>query len=225
MIFLSTMNSFLVALFALITCSFRTRAALQTEILALRHQLAVLQPNTPRLRLKRTERVLWVLLSRFWSEWRRCLRIVQPDTVIRWHRRAFALHRRWKSRRRRGRPDVNAETRDLIRRMSQANRLWGVPRIHGGTAEVGDEVAPSTVAKYLRWHRKPVRAKNRSEGDWRGMMAAPDERKQMDTPARLRHRFGQSGTAFLEGILGCRKSHSAHTPGDEYAVGSGSVGY
>jgi putative transposase len=116
MIFLSTMNSFLVALFALITCSFRTRAALQTEILALRHRIAVLQANAPRrLHLKRSERVLWVLLSRFWSEWRRCLRIVQPDRVIRWHRRAFALHWRWKSR----------------RRMSQANRLWGPPPFTG----------------------------------------------------------------------------------------------
>jgi hypothetical protein len=110
MILLSTMNSFLVALFAAIGFSFRTRAALQAEILALRHQLAVLQANAPRrLRLKRSDRVLWVLLSRFWSDWRRCLRIVQPDTVIRWHRAVFAWYWTRKSRRQLGRPNVPAE--------------------------------------------------------------------------------------------------------------------
>src|ERR1700730_3600481 len=78
-IVVSTMNSFLVALCALIASSFRTRVTLQAEILALRHQLAVLQANAPRrLRLKRSDRLLWVLLSRFWQDWRRCLQIVQP---------------------------------------------------------------------------------------------------------------------------------------------------
>jgi putative transposase len=118
----STMSSLLVALFALVTSSFRARAALQVEILALRHQLAVLHKNgARRLRLKPSDRLLWVLLSRFWSGWRPCLQMVQPDTVIRWHRRAFAWYWTRKSRRRRpGRPDVAAEIRDLIRRMSQA---------------------------------------------------------------------------------------------------------
>ena len=89
----STMNSLLVALFALITSIFRTRAALQTEVLALRHQLAVLHANAPRrLRLKRSDRLLWVLLSRFWRDWRRCLQIVQPATVVAWHQE-------WKSSR------------------------------------------------------------------------------------------------------------------------------
>src|SRR5207253_6468501 len=95
------MNSLLVALCALITSIFRTRAALQTEVFALRHQLAVLQANAPRrLRLKRSDRLLWVLLSRFWRDWRRCLQIVQPATVVAWHRRAFAWYWTRKSRRR-----------------------------------------------------------------------------------------------------------------------------
>ena len=89
----TTMSSLLVAFFALIASTFRTRAALQAEILALRHQLAVFQKNGPRrLRLHRCDRLLWVLLYRFWSGWRRCLAMVQPDTVIRWHRKAFAWH-------------------------------------------------------------------------------------------------------------------------------------
>lgn len=78
-IVLSTMNPRLVALFALLASSFRTRPSLQTEVLALRHQLAVLQASAPRrLRLQRSDRLLWILLSRFWSDWRGCLRIVQP---------------------------------------------------------------------------------------------------------------------------------------------------
>ena len=150
------MSSLFVALLALVASSFRTRIALQAEILALRHQLAVLQKNAPRrLRLHRCDRLLWVVLYRFWSGWRRCLEMVRPDTVLRWHRRAFAWHWTRKSRRHPGRPEVAANIRDLIRRMRQANPLWGAPRIHGELLKLGIEVAQSTVAKYLRPHRKP----------------------------------------------------------------------
>jgi len=152
----TTMSSLFVALFALLASSFRTRAALQAEILALRHQLAVLHKNAPRrLRLHRCDRLLWVLLNRFWSGWRRCLQMVQPDTVLRWHRRAFAWHWTRKSRRRPGRPEVAANIRDLIRRMRLANPLWGAPRIHGELLKLGIAVAQSTVAKYLPRSRKP----------------------------------------------------------------------
>src|SRR5207302_1881502 len=126
------MNPLLVALCALIISIIRTRAALQTEVFALRHQLAVLQANAPpRLRLHRCDRLLWVMLYRFWSGWRRCLHMVQPDTVLRWHRRAFAWYWTRKSRRLPGRPEIAANIRDLILRMHQANPLWGAPRIHG----------------------------------------------------------------------------------------------
>jgi putative transposase len=94
------MSSLFIALFAFVASSFRPRSALQAEILALRHQLAVLQNNAPRrLRFNRTGRLLWVVLSRFWSGWRHSLQIVQPDMVIRWHRRAFAWYWTRKSRR------------------------------------------------------------------------------------------------------------------------------
>ena len=152
----TTMSSLFVALFALLASSFRTRAALQAEILALRHQLAVFQKNAPRrLRLHRCDRLLWVVLYRFWSGWRRCLQMVQPATVLRWHRRAFAWHWTRKSRRLPGSPEVAAHIRDLIRRMSQANPLWGAPRIHGELLKLGIAVAQSTVAKYLPRRRKP----------------------------------------------------------------------
>jgi putative transposase len=96
-----------------------------------------------------------VVLSRFWSGWRHSPQIVQPDTVIRWHRRAFAWYWTRKSRRHPGRPEVAAEIRDLIRRMSQVNPLWGAPRIHGELLKLGIAVAESTVAKYLGRQRKP----------------------------------------------------------------------
>jgi hypothetical protein len=131
----TTMSSLFVALFALVASSFRTRAALQTEILALRHQLAVFQKNAPpRLRIHRCDRLLWVVPYRFWSGWRRCLQMVQPATVLRWHRRAFTWHWTRKSRRLPGRPEVAANLRDLIRRMHQANPVDAANsiRVFGG---------------------------------------------------------------------------------------------
>ena len=104
---------------------------------------------------KQSDRFVWILWSWVWPEWRRWLRILKPDTVIRWHRNAFARYWTRKSRRRLGRPAVAVSVRDLIRRMSQANRLWGAPRIHGELLKLGIEVAPSTVGKYLRRTRKP----------------------------------------------------------------------
>src|SRR5207244_1720048 len=96
-----------------------------------------------------------VMLYRLWSGWRRCLHMVQPDMVLRWHRRAFAWHWTRKSRRLPGRPEIAANIRDLIRRMRQANPLWGAPRIHGELLKLGIAVAQSTVAKCLPRPRKP----------------------------------------------------------------------
>jgi putative transposase len=150
------MSSLFVALFSLVASSFRTRAAPQAEILALRHQLTVLQKNAPpRLRLQRSHRFLWVVLSRWWPGWRRSLPIVRPDTVVAWRRRTFAWYWTRKSRRRPGRPNVAAEIRNLIRNMSQANPLWGAPRIHDERLKLGIDVAQSTVAKYFHPPRKP----------------------------------------------------------------------
>ena len=78
------MSPVFVAIFALLASTFRTRASQQAEIVALRHRIAVLQRNSPRrLRLKQSDRLLWILLSRLWSGRRRCLHIVKPDTVVR----------------------------------------------------------------------------------------------------------------------------------------------
>jgi hypothetical protein len=111
-IIVSTMTPFIIALLALVSSTFRTRAALQAETVALRHQIAVLQQSAPRrLRLRQSDRLLWIWLSHFWPGWRRWLRILKPDTVLRWHRRAFARYWTRKSRRRPGRPRSMVERR------------------------------------------------------------------------------------------------------------------
>jgi putative transposase len=133
-----------------------SRAALQLEILALRHQMQVLQRARPRrLRLAKADRWLWVVMSRVWTEWRTALRIVKPETVIAWHRQGFRLWWAWKSRRRIGRPMVPAEVRSLIRTMAQANPRWGAPRIHGELLKLGIDVSQATVAQYMGRRHPP----------------------------------------------------------------------
>src|SRR6266566_1078841 len=135
----TTMSSLFVALFALVASSFRTRAALQAESLALRHQLAVFQKNAPRrLHLHRCDRLLWVVLSRLWSSWRRCLQMVQPDTVLRWHRRAFAWHWTRKSRRLPGRPEIAANIRVSHSAHAPSQPLVGCTADSRRTAEAGN---------------------------------------------------------------------------------------
>jgi putative transposase len=128
----------------------RSRAALHLEVLALRHQLQVLQRSRPRrVRLAKADRWLWTLLSRSWTAWQTALVIVKPETVIAWHRQGFRLWWTRKSRRRAGRPTVPADVRTLIRTMAQANPLWGAPRIHGELLKLGIDVCQATVAKYM----------------------------------------------------------------------------
>jgi hypothetical protein len=93
------MTALFVALLASVRARIRSRLELAAEILALRHQLAVLQRTTPkRLRLRPIDRLLWILLSSVWPNWRHAVQIVTPATVVRWHRRAFAAYWRWNSR-------------------------------------------------------------------------------------------------------------------------------
>ncbi len=140
---------FLSFLSALRSC-FESRACLQVENLALRHQINVLRRGgRRRLRLSCADRLLWVWLSRLWTGWRSALVIVKPETVIRWHRKGFRLYCTWKSRQARpGRPDIPQEVRHLIRKMSVANPLWGAPRIHGELLKLGINLSQATVARY-----------------------------------------------------------------------------
>jgi len=95
-------------------------------------------------------------MSHLWRDWRSILTIVKPETVIKWHRQGFKCYWRWKSRSRRvGRPRIDREIRDLIKRLSRENPTWGVPRIQAELHLLGYEVAESTVAKYRVRIRKP----------------------------------------------------------------------
>src|SRR5262249_23446072 len=133
-----------------------SRAALQLEILAPRHQLQVLhRSRRRRVRLTPADRLLWIWLSRVWTPWRPAVVIVRPETVIAWHRRVVRLWWTWKSRRRLGRPTVPSALRALIRTLSQANPLWGAPRIHGELLKLGIDVSQASVAKYVVRQRRP----------------------------------------------------------------------
>ena len=140
---------------AFLRAFFSSRADLVAENVMLRQQLIVVQRSVPRLKLRRTDRVLLCWLSRLWAGRRSALLIVQPGTTLRWHRQGFKLYWRWKSRKKPGRPKIDAEVRNLIRRMSQENPTWGAPRILSELLLLGHHVAESSVAKYMVGQPKP----------------------------------------------------------------------
>jgi putative transposase len=138
------------AMFAFLAASLRSRVALQMEILTLRHHLSILERSVKRPRLSALDRWLWVWLSHHRSGWRAGIRLVKPATVIAWQHKSFGLFWTWKCRHGHpGRPAVALELRQLIRRMSRENPLWGAPKIHGELLKLGFEISESTVSKYL----------------------------------------------------------------------------
>ena len=108
-----------------------------------------------RVRLRNIDRLILVWLCRMFPSILNAIIVVKPESVIRWHRRGFRAYWRWKSRRRGGRPRIDRKIRDLIRRMSRENPLWGAPRIHGELLMLGIEVAESTVARYMTKRQGP----------------------------------------------------------------------
>src|ERR1700719_5272193 len=140
------MVAFLTQLLFAIRSPLTRRARLEAENLILRQQLVVLRRKSPtRVRLWNIDRLLFVWLYRLYPSLLEAIIIVQPETLIRWHRRGFRAYSRWKSRHVGGRPRIDSEMRALIRRMSRENPLWGAPRIHGELLMLGIEVAESTV--------------------------------------------------------------------------------
>src|SRR5213595_2061633 len=144
----------MIALFCLfLTLSvspFQSKSRLEAENAALRHQLIVLQRRVRgRVQLTNGDRLFLVLLYRWFPSVLRAIIIIRPETLVRWHRAGFRHYWRWKSRSFGGRPQIDADLRALIRRMSVDNPLWGAPRIHGELLKLGFEVAQSSVAKYM----------------------------------------------------------------------------
>ena len=123
-----------------------------------------------RARLTNNDRWFLVQLYRWFPSILQVLTIIQPETLVRWHRAGFRCYWRWKSRSLGGRPQIETDLRVLIRRMSIENPLWGAPRIHGELLKLGFEVAQSSVAKYMVKRRGPP-----SQG-WRTFLRnhAPD---------------------------------------------------
>src|SRR5436189_1429067 len=135
---------------------FKTRAALQLENLALRHQLGVLHRSVKKPKLTPLDRLLWAWLCGVWADWPSALIVVKPETVIAWHRKGFRLFWTWKVRHGQlGRPSVPKDIRDLIRLMSRADPTWGAPRIHGELLKLGMNIGETSVSKYMVRHRKP----------------------------------------------------------------------
>ena len=129
---------------------FKSKSRLEAENAALRHQLIVLQRRVRgRVQLTNGDRLYLVQLYRWFPSVLNAITIIRPETLIRWHRAGLRLYWRWKSRPLGGRPQIDADLRALIRRMSAENLRWGAPRIHGELLKLGFEVAQSSVAKYM----------------------------------------------------------------------------
>jgi putative transposase len=135
---------------------FRSQLSLRVENVALRHQLAIYQRTVKRPSIRPEDRILWSWLSRRWARWREALIFVQPETVLAWQRKRFRDHWARMSRAGKpGRPLISEEIRELIRKVSGANPLWGTPRIVGELGKLGIKVAKSTVDKYRVRSHKP----------------------------------------------------------------------
>jgi hypothetical protein len=141
------------------------------ELLALRHQFAVLKRSGKQPQFSSSDRCFWLLVSRWWSRWPHALEIIQADTVRRWRRQGLWHHVQWRrGRTRPGRPPIPAETRTLIREMRRDNVLWGAPRIHGELAKLGIPVSRTTGAKDM------IRRSTPPSATWRTFIRnqAPD---------------------------------------------------
>src|SRR5664280_197804 len=135
---------------AVLASPFKSKSRLEAENAALRHQLIVLRRKVRgRAQLTNSDRWFFVQLYRGFPSILRVVTIIEPETLVRWHRAGFRRYWRWKSRSRGGRPQIEIALRTLIRQMSMENLLWGAPRIHGELLKLGFDVAQSSVAKYM----------------------------------------------------------------------------
>ena len=139
-------------LIAAVRAIFKSRAQLIAENLCLRQQLVVLKRRQQRPRLRDADRRFWIVACRWFEHWPEALIIVQPETVLGWHRRGWKAYWRWRSQQHKGggRRRISPELRALIRPMACENRLWGQQRIQAELARLGFRVCARTVAKYMR---------------------------------------------------------------------------
>src|SRR5471030_3255655 len=141
---------------AMLASPFKSKMRLEAENAVLRHQLIVLRRLLRgRARLTNNDRWFFIRLYRWFPSILQVLTIVQPETLMRWHRAGLRCYWRWKSRSRGGRPQIETDLRALIRQMSMENPLWCAPRIDGELLKLGFDVAQSSVSKYMVKRRGP----------------------------------------------------------------------
>ena len=151
---------------AVLASPFKSKLRLEAENAALRHQVIVLRRRLHgRVRLTNQDRWFLIQLYRWFPSILSVVTIIRPETLVRWHRAGFRYYWRWKPRTLGGRPQIDANLRVLIRRISVENPLWGAPRIHGELLKLGFEIAQSSVAKYMVKRQGPP-----SQG-WRTLLA------------------------------------------------------
>jgi putative transposase len=161
------MLEYLLLLLSLVRSAIRDRESLVAENLLLRHQLAVLtRPTRKRSHLRARDKLFWVLVRSLRGDWRRHLVLVRPESVIRWHRQAWRLFWRWRSRGPIGRPRVSAEVRELIVTIARDNAQWGSERIRGELLKLGIMVSKRSIQRYRR--RGPA---GPSSQTWRTFLA------------------------------------------------------
>src|SRR3981189_2589321 len=156
---------------AVLASPLKSNSRLEVENAVLRHQLVMLQRKVRgRAHLTNNDRWFFVQMYRWFPSIMKVVTIIEPETLVRWHRAGFRRYWRGKSRSRGGRPQIDLELRTLLRQMSMENLLWGAPRIHGELLKLGFSVAQSTVATYMVKRRGPP-----SQG-WRTFLRnhAPD---------------------------------------------------
>jgi putative transposase len=131
----------------------RSKAELLAENALLRQQLIILKRQVKRPTCTKRDRILLVLLARAVRAWKQTLFLVQPETLLQWHRELFRLYWKHRSKALSHKPKVAAETIALIREMAKENRLWGAERIRGELLKLGIRVCKRTIQKYMRYVR------------------------------------------------------------------------
>ena len=129
--------------------SFTTNLQLKLEIIFLTKQLEIYQRSDPKLKINRSDRMIFSLMKDLLSNWKERIFIVKPETVIKWHRTAFRIFWRWKSQHNGGRPKVSREVINLIKQMANENPQWGAPRINGELQNPGFDISEFTVQRYM----------------------------------------------------------------------------
>jgi hypothetical protein len=178
------MIALLCCFLTLLASPFKSKSRLEAENVALRHQLIILQRKVRgRVHFSNGDRFFFVQLYRWFPSVLNTITIIRPETLVRWHRAGFRRYWRWKSRSVGGRPQIDADLRALIWRMSVDNPLWGAPRIHGELLKLGFEVAQSSVAKYMVSRRFEASCYLRGES-WPDRIFGKDSLKRLTTSHR-----------------------------------------